>query len=183
MKKQPIIFLALVALALCSFAIFKGQEAAAPPIEKAVYKQYLSLFTKVELPYKMSIANETWKEKEELDMNYAPFIPDLEYAQFSRSEPSDYYPEVMVAADKKFNIVVYAEVVAWHDDRPHFHIQTINKKGKVISSFYLVKFAKESDSYCEIAKDLSISTYDAETKKTQKLKIDKEGKISEVKAG
>jgi hypothetical protein len=47
MKKSPLLFLSLVALALCSFALFESRQAAPPPVEESVYKGYLSLFKEV----------------------------------------------------------------------------------------------------------------------------------------
>lgn len=183
MKKSPLLFLSLVGLALCSFVLFESQQAAAPPVKEAVYKQYLSLFTKVELPYKISLANQHWKKKEALGMSYAPFIPHIKEGLFERAELSTYYPEVMLMAGQSFNVVIYVETSSWDGEIPHFHIQTLDKKGKVIAKFHLVKFAKDSNSYCEISKNLSILTYDSKTKKTQTLQVDKSGKISITKAG
>ena len=182
MKKSPLLFLSFVALALCSFAIFESQQAA-PPVEEAVFKQYLASFDEVQLPYKLSMSNQKWKAKKALSNDYAHFIPEIMSGQFSRSGPTAFYPEVVLASNKDFKTVIYAETMPWDMEDASFNIQTINKKGDVISSFYLTSLRGDANSYCEIKSNLDIVSYDGETKQTRKLKINKAGKISQTKAG
>ena len=182
MKKSPLLFLSLVALALCSFAMFESQQAA-PPVEEAVFKQYLGLFDEHNLPYKLTLSNQKWKAKKELSADYAHFIPEIMSGQFSRSGPNAFYPEVVLASNKDFKIVIYAKTLSRDMMNAYFNIQTIDKKGEVISDYYLGKLSGNNNSYCKVKSSLDIVCYDGKTKETRKLKIDKTGEISETKAG
>lgn len=178
MKKQSLMFLALVVLGLSSFVWFeRGGEA---PIEESLRKQYISLFEKVELPYKLE-PNDNWMTATHLTRDYRHFISGLGRGQFSRMGPSDYYPEVMVASTDKFDAVIYSEA-APYDEKPTYYLQIVDKKGDVVDTRYLIEGYGESD-FVNFNKDLTFMIHSPTT--DVYLKIDADGKIiaAPAKAG
>lgn len=176
MKKQSLIFLALVVLGLSSFVWFeRGGDA---PIEESLRKQYISLFEKVELPYKLA-PNDNWMTATHLTRDYRHFISGLGRGQFSRMGPSDYYPEAMVASTDKFDAVIYSEATPY-DEKPTYYLQIVDKKGDVLDTRYLIEGYNAAD-YVAFQKDLRFSVHT--NKSTESLKIDADGNIVADKAG
>jgi hypothetical protein len=120
MKKSTLGFAAIVALSLCSFAMF--HTADAPPVDKALYAKYLENFKKVELPYTIEknhslapiepSANVALKSKS-LGYEYADFIPELAHGSYSRMGPDHFDADALVAQTEEFNAVVYMETPAY----------------------------------------------------------------------
>jgi hypothetical protein len=159
MKKTPLVFLALFALSLCSFAIYENYEDNSP-IEEAVRKEYLSLFRTEKLPYRIDKNSKVWKTMPIMTSAQSHFIPDLGTKRVSRFGPSRYCPDAMIVSNAVFDAVIYTRQYPDGDGRLFFILQTIDKKGDVIAeqTIYSSDYFNEKDSKesATINADLSI---------------------------
>lgn len=191
MKKLPFAFLAFFALSLCSFAIYENYQEN-PPIEESARKQYLSLFRTQTLPYKIDENSKAWQSAPRLTRDQRHFIPDLARGGFSRMGPSTYRPDAMIVSNEVFDAVIYTEKEPYGDNSPNFVLQTINKKGDIISSetIYSGYNEKSGETSATINADLSINMktmhYDYNEKRNtlvnQTWKIEEDGKINMMPA-
>jgi hypothetical protein len=163
-------FAVLFALSLSSFVVYKNY---APPIEKAVYKNYLAEYKKLELPLKLeTFINESYTKP--ISTNYCHFIPFICERMMMRmpihEAVGEYYPVGIIAANKKYNAVIYVEKTATTEFNPDinktenakssykFYLQTIDKNGDVISDQMIFALVDGGTNTATISKDLAVST-------------------------
>lgn len=193
MKSLPFAFALLFALSLCSFAIFRTQEAA--PIEESLRTQYLAAFRPVAFPYTLNAENTEYKKKARFSRDYKHFIPGLSRGSFSRMGPSYYYPDAVLASTEKYDAVLYVEQAPYGGEGGSFVLQTIAKNGDIIATRTIINdYALENGGVAVIDKNLNITSEevrfdyanrDADNQpKMQKLskqfRVSAEGKIVEI---
>jgi len=178
-------FIVLFALSLSSFVVYKNY---APPIESAIYKSYLAEYKKLELPLKLeTFINESYTKP--IATDYCHFIPFICQKMMMRmpihEAMGEYYPVGIIAANKKYNAVIYVEKTEMMDFDPKgerkpmasykFHLQTIDKNGDVISDQMILSLADGGTNTASIGKNLAISATNGD-KKTN-YTVSSKGKI------
>jgi hypothetical protein len=138
MKKTPLVFLALFALSLCSFAIYENYEDNSP-IEEAQLTQYLSQFRAETLPYTINKKSQDWMTQPLISSKHTHFIPYIIKNSFSRIGPTIYRSDALIASNDRFYAVIYTEKSPIEHVFPNFFLQTIDKKGDVIATQSLIK--------------------------------------------
>jgi hypothetical protein len=191
MKKLPFAFLAFFALSLCSFAIYENYQEN-PPIEESARKQYLSLFRTEKLPYRIDEKSNAWEAAPRLTRDQRHFIPDLARGGFSRMGPSTYRPDAIIVSNDVFDAVIYTVREPRGSSMPDFVLQTINKKGDIISeeTIYIGYYEESGETFATINADLSINMktmhYDYKEKRNtlvnQTWTIGEDGKINMMPA-
>lgn len=181
MKKQSLVFFALVILSLSSFVWLEHKANA--PIEEALRVQYLKEYKKVELPYKL-VPNNNWRTAKLFDKEYKHFIRALDpERRFGRRMKSDelnqkeYHPEIMLASTAEFDAVIYVYATRYKKVTVQTYVlQVLDKKGDILDEKKLLYSSSKKD-FVEFGKDLSIDVY-IKNKKTETLRIDEGGIIS-----
>ena len=178
MKKSPLLFLSLIALALCSFAIFETRETKG--VTKLKYQQYLSLFDKVELPYQVALDTGIISKATRIDVGFSHFHEELRTGGFSRIGPSNYYAEALVVSNEKINVVLYSVVRPRSRKEYSYYLQSIDAKGNIIMNTFLVSLNNKTKNTCQINKDLSITVFNEQKQQRQVIQIYPDGKIEEI---
>jgi hypothetical protein len=178
MKKFPLLFLSLIAIALCSFAMFETQEMGG--VSKLKYEQYLSLFKKIELPYQVALDTAIILKPHRIDGSFSHFHDGLSTGGFSRMGPSNYYAEALVVSNEKINVVLYSVVRPRSRNDYSYYLQSIDAKGNVIMNLFLVSLNDRTKNTCQINKDLSIVVFNEKRQQRQVIQIYPDGKMEEI---
>jgi hypothetical protein len=75
-------------------------------------------------------------------------------------------------------LLIYSKSSSWHKASPDLYLQTIDKKGDVISNVYLTNLNGDATSFCTIDKDLKIQIKSAYPDESMRRRINKKGKVS-----
>lgn len=177
MKKSPLLFLSLVALALCSFAMFESRETTG--VTKLKYQQYLSLFDKVELPYQVALETGMFKMANTIGATFSHFHEGLGRT-FSRVGPSEYYAEAHIFSNEKINVVLYSVIELRQGNRCSYYIHSIDNKGEIIDSQFLMDFYAGAKHSCQINKDLSIVISFGSEQESKTFQIHPAGRLEKI---
>lgn len=191
MKTFKIAIFSLLTVGLCSFALFNTTSSEDLPVDQALYKKFLKTFDKVELPYKISFdkpktekeleKSNSWENRKaekgnDLDYEFAKFIPAIKRGYMSRMGPDDYKSDALVAENDQFSAIIYKKRPNYSSNFTSYVLATFNSSGKLISERTVAY--RNADYYEEptIDKDLNIKVahYKANYGKNEKISYDLE---------
>lgn len=164
--------LPMLALAgLCSFVFVQSSTKSEDlPIEQT-YKNFLAKFDKVELPYSVEIKRHKTreafydaennnsadrKEGKYIGREFGDILPEVNRGMMSRMGPDDYEAEVMLAAGKNFDAVIYSRSASFRGSKTYY-VATFDKKGKMLGKMAIASQNYSSIEECKVSKDLVIN--------------------------
>jgi hypothetical protein len=180
MKILKFAFAAVLLMGLSSFVLvssFHKEEKAAPPIDQKLYHKFLAKFEKAELPYTLSPEKAKtvgeyfdlqqkavpFNEEKHLGREFSDILPAIARGMMSRMGPDDYQAEVLLAASKHFNALIYSRTPAFREGQTYF-VATFDADGHKIDEIAISASYYRTFKEATIDEDLNISmrTYEVE---------------------